>query len=157
MVYVSFMSTLKTVSLSVILVLSIFFASCGDDTITNNGGNPPVETLVFERDSLSLYGTGPSFGSLSTNAADDTTILKVKLTFTSETDCIASDSAFAEVSLDDYDTTYYVNDVIRTFNNTHSYTVVTNGAHLHIGMSLNFNSTDPRYLRFKNIRVYRID
>lgn len=140
-----------------LIMLAAFIYSCGDDTIINNGGGNETETLVFERDSLVLTGMGPSFTSLSTNAADDTTITKIKLTFTSKTDCIASDSAFAELSLDDYDTTYFINDVIRSFNNTHSYTVNTTGAHLHIGLSLNFNSTDPRYLRIKNIKLYRID
>lgn len=140
-----------------IFTIAAMIIGCGDDVINNNGGPPPVETLVFERDSLSLYGIGPSFASLSTNAADDTTIKKIKLTFTSETDCIASDSAFSELSLDDYDTTYYINDVIRTFNTNHSYTASIDNAHLHIGINLNFNSIDLRYLRFRNIKLYRID
>jgi hypothetical protein len=140
--------------LALLALLGICFYGCGDNSVTptNNNGNT-TETVIWEKDSLNIEGVGYLYRHF-TDRVSDTTVAKIRFAFTSETDCIASDSAYSEIYFNG--DTLVISQIIRTFNMSHSYIINTNNESIIAGLHLYFNSSAFRYLRFKNIKVYKV-
>jgi len=133
-----------------LLVLIIFFACGSDNPVNNTGNNPPAsnDSLVYSLDSFSVWGSG-----IVTN---DTTLFNlfntgdsVKMTFTCETNCSNSDTAFANLGCGNID--------VGLFNPVSSYTYygsyVNFGTHILLGLK----TSSVKYLRVKNFKLYKVN
>lgn len=132
---------------AIILIVSIF-AGCGNDTVVNSTGTPPVsnDSLVFNIDSLGIYGTGTQDKdtTIPINNMSDS----IKLTFTIESNCDSLAFATGEVGNIAFT-------ISNNFNNSFTY----NGkiSSNFNGFRVHFVSSIPKYLRFKNIKLYKIN
>ena len=127
----------------------LFIVACGEDNNPTGNNNPPAtnnDSLVFSIDSLGIYGSGiqDKDTTIAINAMSDS----IKLTFTLESNCDTSAFATGEVGniaftiLNNLNTSYsYSGKISSSFNAFRVY----------------FNSSTPKYLRFKNIKLYKIN
>jgi len=148
-------SVIKKVTLHLnILSLLIFFA-CGSDNPVNNGNPPPTpsnDSLVKIVDSLALYTNG-----LNTNDtilyglfnADDS----IKISLTVETNCTTSDTAFVGIFVGNISVNLTNSDFPNTFTFYGLYPTSTSG----IAINLYLKTTILRYIRAKNIRLYKVN
>ncbi len=136
-------------ALFVIAAAAALLGGCGTDEITGTGGNPPAGTgdsLIFSVDILSIYGTG--IQDKDTTIPINTMHDSIKLTFTLESNC--DTLAFASGEVGNIAFT-----ISNGFNNSFSYSGRINSAFN--GFRVYFNSTLPKYLRMKNIKLYKIN
>lgn len=151
----------KRFAAAVIILFAIFIiigmlAGCGNDTITNNNNNNGnTENLIFSKDSVSINGSGHQFILFIDTLAIDTGVLKT--TFDVETNC---DSLLDNPWI--YVTAFVPNDTI-TFlqkslpirNGSYTYTSnVSFNASVQYDFRLEYTSTTPKFMRFKNIKIY---
>jgi len=137
-----------------ILSLLIFFA-CGSDNPVNNGNPPPTpsnDSLVKSVDSLALYTNG-----LNTN---DTTLYglfnagdSIKVSLTVETNCTTSDTAFVGIFVGNISVNLTNSDFPNTFTFYGLYPTLTSG----IAINLYLKTTSLRYIRVKNLRLYKVN
>ncbi len=151
----------KRFVISVLILLTIFFiigiiAGCGDDNITNNNNNNGnTENLIFSKDSVAINGSGHQFVLFIDTLAIDTGILKT--TFDVETNCDSlQDNPWIYVTAFSLtDTTVYMQKSMPIRNGSYSLTsnIVFNNT-VQFDFRLEYTSTTPKFMRFKNIKIY---
>jgi len=155
-------------SITTLLFVSIIFlASCGEDNITNNGGNPPAnnDSLLFSKDSISVYLPTGGFGTQEIQwQKSDTGIYPIRITFTAEGYTGGQSSVRYIISepLDEFcnsiqmDSTFQNNQVPFLYNyNYINYTacrMFTVSFKIFAGFG---NNTYPCWIKLKNIKIYR--
>jgi len=154
---------------TILFVLIIFLASCGDDTITNNGGNTEQTLLTIDSLVLTMNPSHPNLVLLqpdSDNLAADTTIKTIRISYTLKTNF--NDSAEGgyswRLSMGNYelassmnqytgnvDTTY-----IRTFNLVYP-PIQYNTCFSTFVLNIQYNNSSvPVYLKLTNIKIEKI-
>lgn len=131
----------------------LFIVACGSDNPTGSN-NPPVtnnDSLVKSVDSLALYVNG-----LNTNDTNLYNIFSngdsIKVSFTAETDCSTNDTAFISGSVGNISFNLDKSVLPNSFTYYGSFNA-PNG----IGFLLYLKTTSMRYLRMKNIKLYKVN
>lgn len=144
------MSAIKKVVISLNILSLLFLFACGEDNITNNMGNPPVnnDSLVLSLDSISLYGLGTiTNDTIFFNAFN--TGDSVKMTFNAETNC--TDTAYINVNCGN------ISEVVSNLELPNSFTFY--GRYVNFGTSilLYMHSSSYRYLRVRNFKLFKVN
>ncbi|NOS85227.1 MAG: hypothetical protein HOP31_08820 [Ignavibacteria bacterium] len=151
----------KKFVISVLILFTIFFiigiiAGCGDDNITNNNNNNGnTENLIFSKDSIAVNGSGHQFVLFIDTLAIDTGILKT--TFDVETNCdsLLDNPWIYVTAFVPNDTITYLQKSLPIRNGSYTFSSnVTISQPVEFDFRLEYNSTTPKFMRFKNIKIY---
>jgi len=144
-----------------VFLISILFISCGKDSVTGGTGNPPVtnDSLILSLDSLSISGTGRIFSDSSLHSnISSSNIENIKIVFSTSTNCDSLDyPVVAFTVIDTLGVAYsYSNTSISQFNLTINLFPVLNGLPFKFYYGIGFISSEPRYLRILDLKIYRL-
>lgn len=154
------MKTIYYFAISLFLYFTISLSGCGNNPISpTTTGNPPTsqDSLLFEKDSLSLYG--PSYNNWQWYIYD-TLGRKFKTTFTATTNTDSSKIYFGFV----FNHPPYSQDTVLEnsfiINNNHIFiskdTMIT---YLGYGLTLPLNDSFSigKYVKLTNIKIYKVN
>jgi len=129
----------------------LLVAGCSDDTTNNN--NQTGQTLIFTIDSVGIYGTGLQGLAHSDTITYSPLSQNLRVTFSVETNCDTADHPL--LTLEIYDTaSTYKKDTIPPVAGTYTLNYTIGNYFTITHFFLNFNSSQPRFLRFKDIKFY---
>jgi hypothetical protein len=150
---------LKLLTIYFAISLFLYFTSCRDDSVST--GSPPQsqDSLLFERDSLSLWRWG-NVGQMyeQFTYSPDTSIKKVKITFTGETN-FDSSKGNQEIYVYGYPNLTYIKDGFTAVNQNHIINHEFNTATF-LEFNISINATPENFLRFirlRNIKIYKVN
>ncbi len=152
--------------ITILFVSIIFlFASCGEDNITNNSGSNNDPQFIFVSDSLSIWSSDYGVLLLKDSVkyqTSDTSIKKLNITFTLQSNMDDSSSSFFIAGIYGADTSFHSigGELFSYTDSSYNYTVEFRSrdfikCYYYISLTYN-NSHDLKYIRFKNIKVKRI-
>lgn len=135
-----------------ILSLVILFVACGSDTVNNVVTPVSNDSLKASIDSLTLYVNG-----LNTNDTNLYNIFNVgdsiKVTGTTETNCATNDTAFVSINVGNIFTSLNNSNIPNSFTFYGAFISSSNP----VSFALYLKTTSMRYLKLKNIRLYKVN
>jgi hypothetical protein len=141
--------------LAPVIAVLVLIISCKDDTVSTNSNNNPADSLLFTKDSI--YSGPLGFWGEANYIIRDTTIKKVKATFTCVTNDV-TDSIVASSFTVFSDSTFGIHIWGYHNNNSFNYSFpvyLSNSDSAIVRLAVSSPVTSNKFISMKDIKLYK--